>query len=253
MPLDPASGVYYEVHGEGQAVMIGLPLMASHGEIFGEAMMPLFEGYLAPLKDRHALILIDYPSIGKSRDIAPEDLTADRVCSDLLSVATAAGHERFTYWGYSWSGAVGLQLASRTDRLSALVIGGWPPLGGPYANILEAARRKIGNVEAGSRVILRNDDQYRQWSAYYQSMIGWDEAASVAAIRCPRLGYFGGDGDLVEAGLPVNIASAFRANRARLEELGWEIEEFPRRGHDLCMDAALVVPRVAAFLDRTLA
>jgi pimeloyl-ACP methyl ester carboxylesterase len=252
MPLDPASGVYFEVLGQGPAVMIGLPLMASHRDIFGEAMMPVFDGYVGPLKNRFSLILIDYPSIGKSRDIAPEDLTADCVCADLLSIASAAGHERFAYWGYSWSGAVGLQLAARTDRLSALVIGGWPPLDAPYANILEASRRKIGRVEPGSRVILRNDDQYRQWSSFYASMITWDEAKSVSAVQCPRFGYFGGDGDLVEADLPVNIASAFRANRTRLESMGWAIEEFPGRGHDVCMDAALVVPPVAAFLGRAL-
>jgi hypothetical protein len=251
MPLDPESGVYFEVIGQGPAVMIGLPLMASHRDIFGEAMMPVFNGYVAPLKNQFSLILVDYPSIGKSRDIAPEDLTADRVCAALLSVASAAGHEHFAYWGYSWSGAVGLQLAARTHRLSALVIGGWPPLGAPYANILEASRRKIGRVEPGSRVILRNDDQYRQWSSFYASMIAWDEAASVPAIQCPRFGYFGGDGDLVEANLPINIASAFRTNQARLESM-WEIVEFPERGHDVCMDAALVVPPVAAFLDRAL-
>jgi pimeloyl-ACP methyl ester carboxylesterase len=252
MPLDPDSGVYFEVLGHGPAVMIGLPLMASHRQIFGEAMMPVYDGYVGPLKDRFSLILVDYPGIGNSRDIAPEELTADRVCNDLLSVASAAGHERFAYWGYSWGGAAGLQLAARTDRLSALVIGGWPPLDAPYANILAASRRKIGHVEPSSRVILRNDDQYRQWSIYYASMIDWDEAASVSAIKCPRFGYFGGNGDLVEADLPVKIASAFRANRTGLEAMGWEIAEFPGRGHDVCMDAALVVPPVAAFLDRVL-
>lgn len=252
MPLDPASGVYFEVHGQGPAVMVGLPLMASHREIFGDAMMPVLEGYVGPLKDRFSVVLVDYPSIGKSRDIKPDDFTADRVCADLLSVATAAGHQRFAYWGYSWGGAAGLQLAARTDRLSALVIGGWPPLDAPYTNILEASRRKIGHVEPGSRVILRNDDQYRQWSCYYTSMIDWDEATAVAAISCPRLGYFAGDGDLVEADLAVNIASAFRANRARLEATGWEIVEFPGRGHDVCMDPALVVPPVAVFLNRAL-
>ncbi|QMW23788.1 alpha/beta fold hydrolase [Sandaracinobacteroides saxicola] len=252
MAFDPASGIHFEVLGQGPAVMVALPLMASYREIFGDAMMPVFNGYVGPLKDRFSLILIDYPSIGQSRDIAPEDLTADRVCADLLRVATAAGHDRFAYWGYSWSGAVGLQLAARTDRLSALVIGGWPPLGGPYANLLDASRRKIGHVEPGSRIILRSDDQYRQWSCYYQSMIDWDEASSVAAIGCPRFGYFGGNGDLVEAGLAVNIASAFRANRARLEAMGWDIVEFSGRGHDVCMDATLVVPPVAAFLDRAL-
>ena len=29
MPLDAASGVYYEVQGQGQPLLIGLPMMAS--------------------------------------------------------------------------------------------------------------------------------------------------------------------------------------------------------------------------------
>lgn len=253
MPRDSASGVHWESHGQGEPLMIGLPLMASHVDIFGPDSKAMLHGYLDRLTDRYRVILLDYPSIGKSDDIRPEALTADRVCADLLRVADAAGCERFAYWGYSWSGAVGLQLAARTDRLSALVIGGWPPLDGPYANILEASRRKIGNVTDGSRVVLRSDDQYRQWSNYYQSMIDWDEAGSVAAIACPRMVYFGGDGDLVEADLEVNIASAVRNNRERLETMGWHVVEFPGRGHEVCIDADLTVPVVGRFLDEALA
>lgn len=252
MPLDAATGVHFEVHGHGEPLMIGLPLMASHVEIFGTEMESVWRGYLDALTDRYRVLLVDYPSIGKSRDIAPQDLTADRVSADLLGVATAAGFDRFAYWGYSWSGAVGLQLAARTDRLTALVVGGWPPLGAPYAGILEATRRKQAHPEPSSMKILRNAAQYRQWETWYASMIDWDEAASVARIACPKLVMFGAEGDLVEAGIPIAIASTIRARRYELEAQGWTVVEIADHGHGVTMRPELVLPPVRRFLDAVL-
>jgi pimeloyl-ACP methyl ester carboxylesterase len=226
--------------------------MASFTELFGSEMQPVLDGYLNRLTDRYRVLRVDYPSIGGSRDIAPENLTADRVCADLLAVASAAGFDRFAYWGYSWGAAVGLQLAARTHRLTALVMGGWPPLGAPYAGILQATRLKQANPEPSSLKVLRSKDQYRQWEAYYSSMLDWPEAESVARITCPKMVFFGGDGDLVEADIPIRIASLIRENRTALEQLGWVLHEFPGQGHGVCMTPEIVVPPVRSFLDRVL-
>lgn len=252
MPLDPASGVFYEVQGQGTPLLIGLPLMASFTQLFGSDLQPVLDGYLDRLTDRYRVLRVDYPSIGGSRDIAPEDLTADRVCSDLLAVADAAGFDRFAYWGYSWGAAVGLQLAARTDRLTALALGGWPPWGAPYADILRATRLKQPDPEPSSMKVLRSKAQYRQWETFYASLQGWPEAESVARIGCPKLLYFGGDGDLVEAGIPVRIASIIREHRVALEAQGWVVHEVPGQGHGVCMVPELVVPPVRAFLDQVL-
>lgn len=252
MPLDPHTGVFYAMHGQGQPLMITLPLMASHTAIFGPGAQAMLDGYLERLTDRYHVLLVDYPSIGGSRDIAPRDLTADRVCADLLGVASAAGFDRFAYWGYSWSGAVGLQLAARTDRLTALVIGGWPPLDGPYREILTAARIKRPNPEPSSLKILRSPAQYAQWIAYYESMLDWSEGDSVARIVCPRMVYFGGEGDLVEAGVPVTIASNIRRHRGALEVQGWAVREIVGQDHGGAAMPAPAVPLVRAFLDEVL-
>jgi pimeloyl-ACP methyl ester carboxylesterase len=256
MPLDPKSGVYFEVHrtrnGAAPALMIGLPLMASHAQIFGADSGELLRGYLDRLIDAYQVMLIDYPSIGRSQDIAPQDLTAERVTHDLLAVASAAGFERFAYWGYSWSGAVGLQLASRTDRLSALVIGGWPAMGGPYEEILRAATIKMANPEPSSLAVLRSPAQYAQWLHFYRSVLRWPERQSLRAIQCPCLQQFGAAGDLVEAEIPVPIASRIRANRAELESLGWTVNEVAGFGHEVTLRPEVCVPPVRAFLDRVL-
>ena len=252
MPVDPGSGVYFELHGHGQPLMIGLPLMASHLEIFGEGARAMLDGYLVRLTDRYRVVLIDYPAIGRSADIAPDALSADRVCADLLSVADAAGFDRFAWFGYSWSGAVGLQLADRTDRLSALVIGGWPPLDAPYAAIHAASIDRIGQVPDSAMAILRSTDQYRQWSTFYASIAHWDEGVAVARIACPRMIFFGGEGDLEEAGHDVPIASAIRNTRPVLEAAGWHVQEFPGEGHSLIVKPELVVPALRHFLDTAL-
>jgi pimeloyl-ACP methyl ester carboxylesterase len=167
-------------------------------------------------------------------------------------VASAAGFDRFAYWGYSWGAAVGLQLAARTSRLTALVLGGWPPLGAPYAGILQATRLKQASPEPSSLKVLRSKDQYRQWEAYYSSMLAWPEAESVARIACPKMVFFGGEGDLVEADIPIRIASLIREHRTALEQLGWVVHELPGQGHGVCMAPDLVVPPVRSFLDRVL-
>ncbi|MCE2644983.1 MAG: alpha/beta fold hydrolase [Betaproteobacteria bacterium] len=251
MPLDPATGVYYELGGPaaGAPLLITLPLMASFVEIFGPELEPVLRGYLDRLVDRYRVLRVDYPGIGRSRDIAPEPLTAERVCADLLGVATAAGFDRFAYWGYSWGGSVGLQLATRTDRLSALVVGGWPALGGPYDALLAAARRKQPNPEPASLKVLRRPEQYAQWIEYGQSIAGWREHEAVARIACPRMNLFGSEGDLAEAGIPVPIASCIRAHRGTLEALGWRVHEIAGHGHALCMLPEVAVPPVRAFLD----
>ena len=232
--------------------MITLPLMASFVEIFGPEVEPVLHGYLDRLNDRYRVLRVDYPGIGGSRDIAPQPMTADRVCADLLGAATAAGFGRFAYWGYSWGGSVGLQLATRTDRLTALVVGGWPALGGPYDGLLAAARRKLPNPEASSLTVLRRPAQYVQWIEYGESIVGWPERDVVSRITCPRMNIFGSDGDLVEAGIPVPIASSIRAHRGDLEALGWQVHEIADHGHALCMLPDIAVPPVRAFLDERL-
>lgn len=252
MPFDDRTGLHYALHGQGRPLMVTLPLMASHVEIFGEASRAVLDGYLSRLTDAYQVLLVDYPGIGRSRDVRPDPLSVERVCADLLGVASAAGFGRFAYWGYSWSGAVGLQLATRSDRLDALVVGGWPPLGAPYAAIHEAARRKAPSPEPSSMVVLRDAAQYRQWIEYYDSLVGWDEAAAVATIGCPRMVFFGGDGDLIEAGLPVPIASCIREHRDELQAAGWRVLEIPGHGHGVTVLPELVVPPVRAFLDEVL-
>ncbi|MGH8033695.1 MAG: hypothetical protein ACREO9_00610, partial [Lysobacterales bacterium] len=68
------AGVYYELHGRGQPLFLSFPVMASHAEIFGKDGAAVLHGYLERLTDCYSVLLADYPSIGKSDSIPPEEL-----------------------------------------------------------------------------------------------------------------------------------------------------------------------------------
>jgi pimeloyl-ACP methyl ester carboxylesterase len=248
-PHDRSRAIHFEIHGDGTPLLLGFPMMASHAETFGQEGAAVLRDYLERLTDRYRVLLVDYPSIGKSDTIPPGELTADRVCADLLAVAASAGFDGFAYWGHSWGGAVGLQLASRTERLSALVCSGWPPLGGPYAEVLQGARLQVANPPAYAMAVLRDPGQYAQWVTFYESIEGWTEADAVARLACPRLAVFGSAGDSDAGGVAIPIASRIRAHRAELEGMGWTVREIPDRDHSMCLDPAAIVPVVREFLD----
>ena len=252
MPIESSSGAYYELHGDGEPLFLAFPVMASMGDIFGDFGSAVREGFLARLSDRYRVLIVDYPSIGKSADIPPDKLTADRVCGDLLAVADAAGFERFAYWGYSWGAAVGLQIASRADRFTALAVGGWPPLGAAYNEALKASLEQIDDPPEEVQVVLRSPAQYAQWSTFYTSVQGWPEADVAKSISCPRLAFVGAEGDTDAGSEMIRNASILAANKSTLEEMGWQVELIPGKGHSVGLEPESVVPVVRGFLDREL-
>ena len=252
MPTDDKSGVYYEVHGNGPPLFLAFPVMASMRAIFGDFGEAVREGFLSRLIDRYRVLVADYPSIGKSADIPPGELTADRACTDLLAVADAAGFDRFAYWGYSWGAAVGLQIASRVDRFTALVVGGWPPLGAAYDKALRASLEQIDDPPEEVQVVLRTPAQYAQWSTFYKSIRDWSEETVARSIDCPRFAFAGAEGDTDAGSEMIRNATILRANESALVEMGWQVELISGKGHSVGLEPETVVPIVRGFLDREL-
>jgi pimeloyl-ACP methyl ester carboxylesterase len=178
----------------------------------------------------------------------PRTLTADAVAADLLAIADAAGADRFAYYGYSWLALAGLQLAIRTDRLTALAMGGFPPLGGPYGPMLtvtRAAHRMAlanrgllpdvnaditpGDWDAAEVVVA--PEQTEQYVTLYSSLDGFDERAALDRLEIPRLA-FAGVGDNISYGPKwdnayVPIGEALSAHRDELVARGWRVEVIP--------------------------
>ena len=248
MPHDPRTGIYYELHGNGAPLFLAFPHVASFREVFGDGARSVWQDWLNRLTDRYRVLLIDYPNIGKSHVPAPQDMVIDRVCADMLGVASAAGFERFAWAGYTWGSVVGLHLAARSPRVSALICGGWSPLGAQYGDMLEAVRQP---PTQHAMTVLREPAQYAQWSTFYESFINWNELETVSSIACPKLLYYGANAEPdVAGGLRyLRIARTNRARRAELERLGWTVTEIPDADNNVLVEPARVVPILRSFLD----
>ena len=247
--------IHFEVHGpaDGVPLFLGFPLMASYGEIFGPERGAVKHGYLSRLTDRYRVLLADYPNVGRTTVPAPDEMTPDRVYSDLLSIADAAGFDRFTYCGHLWGAINGLMLASRSDRVSALVCGTWPPLGGPYPDMLRGVEMQLAEPPPHAMVILRNPGQYAQWRTFYGGMQDWPEAEAAAAINCPRIALIGSDAESSVAGVQLRLVERLREARPALEAMGWVVREIPGAQTAAILDPAIMVPEIRMFLDGTAA
>ncbi|GII20020.1 alpha/beta fold hydrolase [Planomonospora parontospora] len=139
--LHDGSVIEVEVHGTGPALLLPVDPRPAAGEraeeLRGWGMDPaLGRSLVEGLGDVFRVVAFDYEGHVMAAP-KPGTLTPDAVAADLLAVADAAGADRFAYYGYSWLALSGLQLAVRTDRLWALAMGGFPPLDGPYAEMLK--------------------------------------------------------------------------------------------------------------------
>src|SRR6266567_6435020 len=134
--LHDGSTIEIEVDGEGPTLLLPVnpqPVEGPQAEQMRQygTDPALGQSLIKGLRDAFRVVVFDYE--GQCLHTPkPDTLTPDNAASDLLSVADAVGADRFAYYGYSWLAMIGLQLAIRTDRLWALIMGGFPPLNGPY-------------------------------------------------------------------------------------------------------------------------
>lgn len=244
--------LYFESYGSGPTILAYVSPRPPRGPL-GANSRRLAAAFRDNLADRFRVVLIDYPGTPK-----PDTLTPENVTSDLLSVADEVGAERFGWWGYSWGGVIGLQLAlAAPDRLSALVCGGFPPLDGPYEAMLELSRavaqkaESLPGIKVGLPAKMRNGA--RQFATYYEDLQDFDDRAAQSRLTCPRLCYVGGD-DHTRIGSKeyCSISNIVGANRAELESLGWTVEIVPGLGHNKAMAADVFLQVAEPWLDEHL-
>jgi pimeloyl-ACP methyl ester carboxylesterase len=275
--LHDGSTIEIEVHGRGPALLLPVnpqPVTGPQAESMRQwgADPALGHSLITGLRDGFRVVAFDYEG-HLLRTPQPDSLTPANVVSDLLAIAAAVGADRFAYYGYSWLALIGLQLAIRTDRLTALIMGGFPPLNGPYAAMLhvtaaahemavaaaaktdEGAADQQPSIEAGdwsSVQVTMSPDQTRQFVTLYQALEGFDDRAAQAHLTCPRL-CFAGAADEIQYGpkwgdVLVNIAGPLIAERAELESLGWEVRVLDGLDHLQAMQAKQVVPILRSWL-----
>ena len=287
--LHDGSAIEVQVHGEGPALLLPVNPRPVEGPRAEELRRwgndpALGRSLIDGLADAYRVVAFDYE--GHVLEVPkPDTLTPDNVAGDLLAVADAAGAERFALYGYSWLALAAMQLALRSDRVAALAMGGWPPLGAPYAEMLRvtiathdmasapsSARQGVAGDAAASAPasepaapsspeeldwstveMTLSEAQTRQFVTLYQALEGFDERASLPRLRCPRL-CFVGSADEVDygqrwGGVHVSIAGPLVQRRAELEALGWQVEILDGLDHTQAMQAANVLPVLRPWLD----
>jgi pimeloyl-ACP methyl ester carboxylesterase len=273
--LHDGSAIEIEVHGAGPTLLLSVnprPVEGEQAELMRQygADPALGQSLIKGLSDIFRVVAFDYEG-QVQRVPKPETLTPANVSGDLLAVADAVGTEQFAYYGYSWLALIGLQLAIRTDRLSALIMGGFPPLEGPYMEMLrvtiaanEMARDPSDAPQAAQTLdkadetdddewssVALSKDQTRQFVTLYQALQGFDDRAAQARITCPRL-CFVGSADEIQygekwGGVLVSLAGPVIRERAQLESLGWDVRVLEGLDHTQTMQAAQVVPMLRPY------
>jgi pimeloyl-ACP methyl ester carboxylesterase len=262
------SPIEIEVHGDGPWFLLPVNPRPVEGERADELRRWGADPELGPslikgLSDLCRVVAFDYEGHVFAKP-KPKTLTPDNVAADLLAVADAAGADRFGYYGYSWLAMVGLQLAIRTDRLTALVMGGWPPLDAPYDEMLEVEEASVARSLAKEEGTLDGSDddpwssaalpldQSRQFLTLYQGLRGFDDRAVQRGITCPRLCIVGSE-DYIDyppewGGVRVSMAGPVLERRAELEKLGWDVRLLDGLDHTKAMLPTNVLPVLRPWL-----
>jgi pimeloyl-ACP methyl ester carboxylesterase len=275
--LHDGSTIPVLVTGDGPAVL--LPVRHEPYDETSAASMRAWGGdpdvgptLIDGLAPRYRAIAADYEG-HRMANPAPDTLTPDALAADVLAIADAAGAGTFAWYGYSWLALTGLQVALRTDRLWALAMGGYPPLDGPYAAMLDVTRAahalsvaaaanppdetvEQAEVTPGdwdSVQVRTSEAQTGQFVTMYEALATFDDRAALGDLTIPRLA-FAGDRDTIEYGpswgdTVVRIGEPLAANQATLEAAGWTVRVLPGLDHMSAMRSDVVLPLLRDWLE----
>jgi len=254
--------LFFEVHGDkGPFVFLGPQIYRTVPAVFPPETAQTYQGYVDALKDRYRVIVADWPrGMGeKPTPASPESLTAENGIRDVLAIADAAGAREFAWWGYSFGGAFGLQLAMTSDRVSALVCAGFPPLWQPLSDMLMTVRRMAAgptSLPEGMDVSISKAEAKNapmQSVRFYESVVAQNQDEAIKNIACPRLVLHDND-DVVELGGMIHDLSArTRAAEQELIKLGWNTAWIDTGLQHFAMrDVGRMVGAFAPFLDEAL-
>ncbi|HEX8927414.1 MAG TPA: alpha/beta hydrolase, partial [Actinomycetota bacterium] len=259
--LHDGSAIEVQVHGQGPALLLPVNPVPIEGPQADELRRwgndpALGRSLIDGLADAYRVVAFDYEGHVLQAP-KPDTLTPDNLARDFLAVADAAGAERFAWYGYSWLALAGLQLALRSHRVAALAMGAWPPLGGPYAEMLRVtiATHELASAPSSARQggaggaataasasepapasspeeldwstveVTLSEPQTRQFVTLYQALQGFDERAALPRLSCPRLCFVGSADDIDYGerwgGVHISIAGPLVQRRAELEAAGW--------------------------------
>ena len=143
-------------------------------------------------------------------------------------------------------------MATRSDRLTALMVGGFPPLNAPFERMTWVVKDMAKNLPQMAGVEFSRK-LANQSVGFYEPLIGWSERDEVSQVKIPRMVFIGSN-DIAQ-GLPeqykTELAEPVRESETELRDMGWEIHWILGAGHLDAIKPERALSIVRRFLDRT--
>lgn len=272
--LHDGAKIDVEISGSGPAILLPVNPIALTGEA-AEAKQKwgvdpaLGRNFIDGLNDTLTVIAFDYEGF-RMQHPAAETLTPDNIVKDFLTIADAAGAEKFAYYGYSWLALCALQLGIRTDRLWALIMGAYPPIDGPYKEMWvvtkatyemalhpekqdwPVAQKSDDEYDWDSAELSLSGEQTKQFFTLYNALQDFDDRAVQDKLTCPRL-CFVGSNDKQEysekwGGVTVDMATPLIKKADELRKYGWDVEALDELDHISAMQPTNALPVIKQWL-----
>ncbi|MFO1446014.1 alpha/beta hydrolase [Bacillus sp. Bva_UNVM-123] len=230
--------------------------------------------FIEGLLDEFQVLYFDYEG-HRLQNPNPENLTPNNIVNDLILIADEMNVNKFSYYGYSWLALVGLQLAFRTNRLESLIMGGFPPLDGPYKEMMVVTNKTYHqalenqnspvfdeqeNIESPEEIDWDNiklkidTNQTKQFVTMYKNLLDFDDRKIQHRLSIPKL-TFAGEKDTIVYGenfgnVTVDIVGILQKNKEELEHWGWDVEIIKgnKMDHTKAMQPISVLPLITAWL-----
>lgn len=233
--------------------------------------------FVAGLSDTFQVVFFDYEG-HRLEHPNRDNLTPETIVKDFLLIADELKVEKFGYYGYSWLALAGLQLAIRMNRLECLIMGGFPPIEGPYKEMMTVTTKtyeQVLNNQDRSEAdhseltipeeidwdniqVQMNPDQTKQFVTMYKSLLQFQDKKVQDRLHIPRL-TFAGEEDTIIYGenfgnVSVDVVGLIKKNKRELEQLGWDVEIVEGVGmdHTKAMQPAAVLPLIKPWLIKNL-
>lgn len=211
-------GISYRVAGSGPALVLVKP--HRHPKDYPQLRL---------LADRYQVIQVDPLGFGASD--RPHDFPAVELHEQVLAVVDREAVGRFVVWGYSQGGAMAAAVARASPRVAAMVTGG-------FSLATQPTDAWVSRTEREQRVPVAARTFWRQFKRF-------DWVEELAAMRCPRLLYVGGEDRVQAAGL--------RRTRASLADGGATVVEIDGLDHRTCncepAMSSWILPTVVGWLN----
>ena len=123
------------------------------------------------------------------------------LASDLVAVMEAAGFERFSVLGYSFTGAFAPWLARLTDRVDAVVSGGFP-IAGDYSPLYPEiqSRSKAARSDPAAWSDLTSRFDVRAALEFYRELSQLPPDFLIDDLTCPLFAFWGEDDEEIGGG-----------------------------------------------------